>query len=97
MEKVSFKSWCKSQGVTAVHNVLRENTNNFPYLTVLRGSDAENIYFSVNASAEVTAGQQTASIASELYVADTINAAGEARIKLCFQGNSTYTSIEDLF
>jgi hypothetical protein len=96
MTRTSFKSFCASTGVTAVSPV-RSNTNGYPFVTILRGNEAENLYFSINASSDVSDGQDIKSIANDLFVTDTINATGEPRQKLSFRGNSAYTNIDDLF
>ena len=92
----TFAEFCKENGVTSVHGAVRVNTNNYPFITVLRGNDAENIYFSKNASNEVSEGSDVTSIAKQLFVTETVNAAGESRTKLSFnKGN--YIDIADLF
>jgi hypothetical protein len=92
----TFAEFCKTNGITAINNNVRVNTNGYPFITVLRGSDAENIYFSKNASSEVAEGSDVPSIAKSLYIVETVNAVGEPRIKLSFnKGN--YTNIADLF
>jgi len=92
----TFAEFCQENGVTAVHGAVRVNTNNYPFITVLRGNDAENIYFSKNASNEVSEGSDVTSIAKQLFVTETVNAAGESRTKLSFnKGN--YIDIADLF
>ena len=95
--RVTFKAFCAAERVTAIHKVIRINTNGYPFVTVLRGSDAENIYFSKKAAAEVAEGQSVKSIASQLYVNVATNASGESRTKLSFAGNSTYEDIDDMF
>lgn len=95
--RVTFKAFCAAEGITAIHKTIRENTNKYPYVTVLRGGDAENIYFSKKASAEVAEGQSVKSIASQLFINVAVNAQGESRTKLSFAGNSTYEDVMDMF
>ena len=95
--RVTFKAFCFAEGITAIHKSIRVNTNGYPFITVLRGADAENIYFSKKASAEVAEGQSVKSIASQLYVNVAVNQQGESRTKLSFAGNSTYEDIDDMF
>lgn len=100
MERSTLQSFMVAQGITAVAPTIRQNTNGYPFITVLRGSgpdSAENIYFSIKASAEVAEGQALKSIAKDLYVVDTLNKAGESRTKLCFAGESSYLSVAELF
>ena len=95
--RTSFKDFCKAEGVTAIHNAVRVNQNGYFYITVLRGSVAENIYFSKKASAEVSEGVSVKSIAYLLFTNSAVNAQGETRIKLSFAGNSSYLDIDDMF
>jgi hypothetical protein len=93
----TLKSYCVEQGFTAVSPSIRENANGYPFITLLRGKDAENIYFSINAASEVSAGSSTKDIFAKLYVANVENANGEARVKLTFnKGESSYLNILDL-
>jgi len=91
MTRQPFKQYASSTGVTSVNPVVRVNTNNYPFITVLRGTgddSAENIYFSIKASSQVVEGQK---ITSEgLYVVETVNVKGEARTKLSFESDSPY-------
>lgn len=92
---MSLKTFAQSEGITAFSAVVRANVNGYPFVTALRGSDAENIYFSKNASAQISEGQSFKSIAKDLYVVKVENAAGEMRTKLSF--NSTYEDLDSLF
>lgn len=98
--RIPLKQWLADNGITSVFPSIRENTNSYPYVTFLKGSgddSAQNIYFSVKASAQVSAGQDIKSIAKDLYVVPTENASGEARLKLSFKGDSTYMDVSELF
>lgn len=95
--RIPLKTWCADNGITAVHQSVRENTNSYPYVTFLRGEDAENIYFSIKGAEKVSAGQAVKSIAKDLYIVPTTNASGEERLKLSFNGESTYHDISELF
>ena len=97
MDKQSFKSFCQSSGVTAISKVVNTNTKGYPFITILRGNVAENIYFGRKSAAKVEHGDAVKPIASDLYVSTAINAAGEARLKLSFSGESTYDSVDDMF
>ena len=91
----TFKSYCESTGVTSVSKAIRKNTNGYPFITILRGSDAENIYFAKTIASEI-GSEVTRELAGKLYVMQTTNASGEERIKLCF-ANSAYQTLDDLF
>ena len=95
MEYKTFKQYCVDTKVTSIAKVVKVNANKYPFITVLRGNAAENVYFSKSASAEVAEGMDVKSIANSLFVANTINGDGEARTKLSFK--NSYESMEDMF
>lgn len=85
-----------SLNVTAIIPEIRRNTNNYPYITVLKGKDkegkaiAENIYLTKSQS-DVT--EFTAEWFKGLNVIHTTNAQGQPRIKL---GKGAALDIDDL-
>lgn len=92
---ITLKEFCTQEGIGSISNV-RKNTNGYPFVTVLRGTDAENIYFSKKAALKVADADPIKGIAKDLFVVNTINSAGEERLKLTFTGED-YASVEDLF
>ena len=96
ISRITFKAFCQNEGITAIHKTIRKNANGYPFITVLRGAEAENIYFSKKASAEVSEGEIVKAIASQLFVNFAVNQEGESRTKLSFAGNS-YEDINDMF
>ena len=97
MTRETFKSWCKSNGVTSINKEIRTNTNGYPFITILRGNISENLYFGRKSAAKVEKGDAVKSIANELYVTIAVNADGQPRTKLSFSGESNYDSLEDMF
>lgn len=106
MTRQPFTTYRDNTGVTSVNPLVKVNTNGYPFLSVLRGTgkdSCENIMFSIKASAKLYAdlpegvtSPQGVKITSEgLYVVETINAKGEARTKLSFEGDSNYIDAED--
>ena len=95
MDRQSFQAYCRATVVTSINKSVNTNNNEYPFITVLRGAVAENIYFSKAAASEVSKGLAVKSIAKDLYVVEVINADGEVRTKLTF--NSSYMSMEDMF
>lgn len=92
----TFRQYCIDTKVVSIAKSIRENANKYPYITVLRdGNVAENIYFSKSSATQVTVGSLTKSIANDLFIADAVNADGEARTKLSF--NNSYDAMEDMF
>ena len=96
MNYVTFKSFCQSEGVTAINKTVNTNSKGYPFITVLKGKEADCIYFSKNASALVNKGDAVKAIASQLFITETVNADGEPRTKLTFN-NSSYDSVDDMF
>ena len=98
MHTQTFKEYCTETGVTSICKTIRINSaHSYPFITVLRGKIAENIYLSKASASKVSEGDSVKSIASELLVATAPNADGEDRTKLFFQGDSSYESVEDMF
>jgi hypothetical protein len=106
MTRQPFSSYATGTGITSVNPSIRVNANGYPFITVLRGTgddSAENIYFSIKASAKLYAdlpedvktpvGIKITS--SGLFVVSTANVSGEARTKLSFEGDSGYIDASD--
>ncbi len=95
----SLQAFCQEMNVKAISPV-RTNTNGYPFVTLISDKfdgGAQNIYFSVNKSAEVKADMQPAEWgAKDARVVETENEAGEARLKIAGSG-SDYTDVADLF
>lgn len=96
---VSVKDFMKANSFVQVHKEVRANTNGYPYITFINGkNEAENIYFSKEASKQVKAGDPIAKgFFDNFLTASTTNEAGEERIKLVRSGDSTRLDIDDLF
>lgn len=97
MNRQSLKSYVANTGVTDINPFVRTNENNYPFITILRDGEAENIYFSKKAASQVDAGMDIRDQLKEMYVVETINASGESRTKLSFRGDSQYVDVADLF
>ena len=98
---VSVKDFMRSNGFTQVHNEVRQNSNGYPFVTFINGkNEAENIYFSKGA-AELPQAKLGTPIAKGYFdafsIAETKNGAGEKRIKLVRQGDSSRLEMDDLF
>ena len=97
MTRETFKSWCKLNGVTSINKEIRTNTNGYPFITILRDKDAENIYFGRKSAAKVELGDSVKAIANDLYVTIAVNADGQPRTKLSFDGVSSYEDLDSMF
>ena len=96
---ISVQEFMEQRGFTSVVKTVRTNSNAYPYLTFINANnEAENIYFSKNASVLVTPGESIEKgFFNPFRVAITTNALGESRTKLVSQGDSQRAGIEDLF
>lgn len=97
MEKETFQAYCHRTGVTSINKAVNTNSNGYPFITVLRGKVAENVYFGKKSAALVTLGTDVRSIAKELFVSEATNANGEVRTKLSFNGEANYADLDDMF
>lgn len=81
---VSVATFAKQGGFTQIAPKVRTNVSGYPFITFIDANNkAENIYFSKNAAKDVADGQVvTGAMLKGLSIAETKNAAGEARIKL---------------
>lgn len=88
MKVVTIAEFAQEKGFVSVAQVVRENTNGYPYITFIDADNkAENVYFSKEAAKNVTAGQAVDADMMKTYqIAFTTNEAGEERVKLI--GNS---------
>ena len=101
MVTYSLKEYIRLKGYNSVSKQVLENTNGYPFLSFLykQGDKTvcDNIYFSVNMSKSVGAGQVVDSdLLSQIRVVETENAAGEFRVKLGGIGESRYADLADL-
>lgn len=96
MNTQSFKEFTASKKFVSVVPKIRANTNGYPFVTLINDkNEAENLYFSKSASELLKAGDAIVKgFFSQFQVADTINAEGEARVKLI--SNSERVSIGEL-
>jgi hypothetical protein len=99
LSTIGVQDFMKMNLFTSVVKVVRENANNYPYITFITGDNvAENIYFSKNASTLVGAGETIArGFFDPFMIGYVTNANGEKRTKLVSQGESNRITADDLF
>ena len=99
LSSITVQAFMQSRGFVSVVRTVKENKNGYPFVTFIDAANvAENIYFSKNASALVTAGTEIArGFFTPFMVAETTNAEGEKRMKLVAQGESMRVAATDLF
>lgn len=100
MEKTTLKSMVQAGLVTAISK-LRFNQSSYPYVTLLHGSDSQNLYFGKKSANVIGAKYaEGESILAELKNADIIltkNEAGEERFKLSLPSESSnYSSQSEM-
>ena len=84
MARITAKEYAKQQGFNMVSKV-RKNTSDYLYVTFLSSDDpnhTENIYFGVRFASEGGYKVGDDLKIADLFVTDTVNAAGETRLKL---------------
>lgn len=82
MSRITLKDYCSTKGYNRVSKV-RLNTNGYPYVTLICAKDtntSENLYLGVEYGKTVSGGDILP--IHELFVAETLNADGEVRMKL---------------
>lgn len=102
METNVIKSVSLAKAVTSglVRNIskVRQNSNGYPYVTMLNGDKASNVYFGKKSAQGVNVGDVLTS--EQLQKAQVIlatNESGEQRLKLSFGGESEYTDLSTVF
>ena len=85
-----------AKGIISIVPRVRTNSNDYHYVTCINASnEAENIYFSKEASKQLAEGEAiTKGFFSKYQVGYTTNEAGEERIK--FIANSERVSVSDI-
>jgi hypothetical protein len=97
MDKISIQDFAKAKGFIEINKTIRTNTNGYPFVTFINAkNEAENVYFSKGASAQVAEGGNFFDVAKDYEIGETTNAEGEVRVKLCRKGGDRM-SIADLF
>lgn len=95
LKSISFKELVRNKVITGA-SALRVNESGYPYLTLLRGSMASNVYFGKNSAAIILAKYKVGDIVNtELTKSDivlTVNTDGEERFKISLSENTKYTS-----
>lgn len=101
MEKTSLKSLVQKGIVRTISN-LRENSNEYPYLTFLDSKGkSTNIYFGQKSAIIIKdtfeIGASVVSAVKDADIIKTTNASGEERFKISLNvGNSNYASDTEL-
>jgi len=99
IEAISLRDFVAQQGfVQLATKQVRYNTNEYPFLTFIDGSNkATNVYFSKNESEKIKdMSVLTGEYLRNLNVVNTTNAEGEKRFKLT-TGNSERYNLEELW
>jgi hypothetical protein len=96
-KSVSLEKAVKAGLITNISPV-RVNSSGYAYITVINGDKASNLYFGKRSAEKVAVGQQLG--AEELKNAQFVlstNAAGEQRLKISLNGESSYTDLTSIF
>lgn len=97
MQVATIKEFVAQKGYTQVVPKVRSNVNGYPFITLINSkNEAENIYFSKAASADLTVDQDvTKDMFKSYQIAFVKNEAGEERIKII--SNSERVDISSLW
>lgn len=101
IKSVSLSTIAK-KGVISNVSEVRENTNNYPYVTFLSTRKNEtvstNIYFGQKSALKVSVGSKlSAEQIKNAQVVLSVNADGEERLKLSLGGQNDYTNLASIF
>lgn len=93
----SIQEFAQAKGFVQVANNVRTNTNGYPFVTFINAkNEAENVYFSKDASTKVVAGDPVdKTMLTTHQIAEVTNEAGEVRFKLI--GNSERVDLLTIF
>lgn len=94
----SLSAFCQSKGFIETADAIRENSNQYPFITFINEkNEAENVYFSKRAGAQVTVGQViTPELLKSLMVSFVEYEDGRpSKHKLCFKGESRRINIAE--
>lgn len=94
LQSISLVQLVKKGTVSNISE-LRENTNGYPFITLLSGNKAQNVYFGKNTAEKVNGtfkvGDKILPFLKECNIVKTENADGEVRFKLS-HSTSAYSS-----
>ena len=97
IKQVSLKKAHANGTFTAIRTVVRSNEKGYKFVTVLNGKAATNVYLGKKSSNMVMEGEDITDKLATANLVKATNEAGEARLKLSFNGDSEYVSAENLF
>lgn len=94
MQSISFKSLYLAKVFSTI-TTLRKNVNGYHFITLInKDGEANNVYFSKNSDAYITANYEVGEDISALIVKSELvaveNADGELRHKITLQGSTEY-------
>lgn len=98
LQSISLVELVKKGKVSNISE-LRENTNGYPFITLLSGNKSQNVYFGKNTADKVSGtfnvGDKILPFLKECNIVKTENAEGETRFKLS-HSTSAYSSKAEL-
>lgn len=100
METLTIKEFAQENNFVSYNKTVRANANGYCFVTFMNeANEATNVYLSRKLGEEISAGDSVIEMFKEHQCAvfQTVNADGEARIKLGSRSESLRGNIEDLF
>lgn len=85
-------------GIVKSISAVRENENEYLFVTVLNGAKASNVYFGKKSAESFTEGDVLTKeqLLSMIFVLST-NEEGEQRMKIALEGSTDYTNLASIF
>lgn len=96
-KSVSLRKAFENGVITNISKV-RENSNHYPYVTVLNGTKSNNVYFGKKSAESIKVGEHLT--VEQLTTANlllTTNADGETRLKIGLGSSDSYTNLDNIF
>ena len=84
LKTISVAEFIKAKSFVEINNIVKLNSNNYPFVTFINASNvAENIYFSKASGAGLKQGDAVSiAMLANYRIAEVANAEGEVRTKL---------------
>ena len=84
----TIAEFVKSRNFVEINKLVSTNVNGYPFVTFIDSNNkAENIYFSKSSSDDVSEGDNVQDFIANCVIVETVNAAGETRLKLSKNSN----------
>lgn len=97
VDSQAIAEYCRKNGYNLVHPKVRVNKNGYPYVTFMDKGDTknvENIYLTKKTAKNFSEGDDV--VLKGMVIFFTKNDAGDDRVKLGYEGEGSYVSLDSL-